>query len=70
MLRIFGDVPGGHGALVVDEGGFDGVEELGVEQFCELFELCSVDEITVGAVGEKIAALAVERLNLVFNTDG
>ena len=48
--------PGGHAALVLDYGGFDGVDEFGVEGGGEVHEERFVDAVEFDAVGGEVVA--------------
>ena len=48
---IFTDYPGGHAALVLDDGCLDGVDELAAEGCGSVEEKGLVDEVTLFAVG-------------------
>jgi hypothetical protein len=53
---VLAENPGGHAALVLDDGGFDGVDELAAQLRGEAHEEGFVDAVTLGAVGREEAA--------------
>lgn len=61
--------PGSHGALVLDEGGFDGVEEVCAEFAGEREQQGFIDEVAFGAIGEQVVASG-DVYELGFDADG
>ena len=53
---VLADDPGGHAALVLNDGGLDGIEEFRAQVVGELQEKSFVDEIALGSVGGTKAA--------------
>lgn len=69
LLTALANDPGSHAALVLNDGGLQGIDEFAFERFSEVQEKGFVDEIALGSVGREETPTS-DRQVLLLHADG